>query len=64
MGEEKCAEVVVDAWKEALEGGAGSIRDILKVVAGGLTDWSRNVLGDLEKRVKQAKKELEMCRRQ
>ena len=60
----KIRTVVVDAWKEALEGGAGPIRDVLKVVAGGLTDWSRNVLGDLEKRVKHAKKELEMCRRQ
>jgi hypothetical protein len=29
----------------------------------GVTDWSRNVLGDLEKRIKHAKKALELCRR-
>lgn len=32
-------------------------------MAGDLTDWSRNVLGDLEKRIKKVKKELEACRR-
>jgi hypothetical protein len=31
-------------------------------VAASLEDWSRNVLGDLEKRLKKAKKELEKWR--
>jgi hypothetical protein len=35
----------------------------LKVVAGELMDWSTNILGDLEKRVKKIKRELETCRR-
>jgi hypothetical protein len=35
----------------------------LKVVTGELMDWSTNILGDLEKRVKKIKRELETCRR-
>jgi len=37
--------------------------DALKSVASGLMNWSTNVLGDLEKRVKKVKKELEANRR-
>ena len=35
----------------------------LKGVAAGLHDWSTNVLGDLQKRLKKAKEELEKYRR-
>jgi hypothetical protein len=37
--------------------------DAVKGVAASLKDWSGNVLGDLEKRVKKVKGELEKCRR-
>jgi hypothetical protein len=36
----------------------------MRGVAASLGDWSSNVLGDLGKRVKKAKKDLEVCRRQ
>jgi hypothetical protein len=49
LGEEKCAEVVGDAWKEAIGGSGNSISEAIKSVAGGLMNWSTNVLGDLEK---------------
>jgi hypothetical protein len=49
-----------------MEGGDGrpnqGTHEAIKVVAVGLPDWSHNVLGDLEKRVK-ILKELENCRR-
>ena len=37
--------------------------DKLKSVATGLHSWNVNVLGDLEKRIKKLRKELERCRR-
>lgn len=39
------------------------IIDAVREVGEELWEWSRNVLGDLEKRIKRAKKELEECRR-
>jgi hypothetical protein len=63
LGEEKCVEVVMDAWKGALEGDSTSVHAALGVVAGGLMDWSRNLLGDLEKINKKLKKDLERCRK-
>lgn len=63
LAEEKCAEVVADSWKAAMEGGPASVHEAVMAVAGSLSDWSSNVLGDLEKRVKKLKKELEQCRK-
>jgi hypothetical protein len=36
-----------------MERGSCSVHDALKVVAGGLADWSSNVLDDLGKREKE-----------
>jgi hypothetical protein len=36
---------------------AGAVKGVL----GDLSVWSRNVLGDLEKRISRAKRELEKC---
>ncbi|OEL12781.1 hypothetical protein BAE44_0026202 [Dichanthelium oligosanthes] len=63
LGEEKCADVVTNAWKHAMESAPCSVQEALRGVAGSLMDWSGNVLGDLEKRVKKVKMELEKCRR-
>lgn len=43
-------------WREAMGGSANSTTEALKSVAGGLMNWSTNVLGDLEKRVKKSRK--------
>jgi hypothetical protein len=56
-------EVVEEAWKLATEEPSQSTYNALKTVAASLLNWSHNVLGDLEKRVKKIKKELEECRR-
>lgn len=43
--------------------GGMKVTDALKSVATSLSNWSTNVLGDLEKSMKRLKKDLEMCRR-
>lgn len=43
--------------------GAGNAMQRVKGVAASLSHWNTNVLGDLEKRLKKPKKELEVCRR-
>ena len=63
LGEDKCAEVVGDSWQATMEAPSRKVRDAVKAVAVGLSDWSHNVLGDLEKWVKHVKKELEENRR-
>lgn len=63
VDEERCREIIKEAWA-ASPGGAGGVRvaEALKSVAGSLSSWSTNVLGDMEKTVKRLK-ELEVCRR-
>jgi len=63
LAEEKCAEVVADSWKAAMDGGTASVHEAVMAVAGSLSNWSHNILGDMEKRVKKLKKELEHCRK-
>jgi hypothetical protein len=59
LQEESREDLVKKGWNEAfLLLGATEVKDGLKGVAGVLTDWNRNVLGDLEKRIKRLKKEL------
>lgn len=52
-----------EVWGAALLGGGGNIMELQGKVLGELWEWDRNVLGVLEKRVKNAKRELERCRR-
>ncbi|RLM74395.1 hypothetical protein C2845_PM15G06240 [Panicum miliaceum] len=52
-----------EAWKEAMDPSYAKMHQALKVKVGGLINWSQNILGDLEKRVKKNKKELDKCRR-
>lgn len=39
------------------------LKAAVRKVAFELWDWSKNVLGDLEKRIKRARKDLEACQR-
>ena len=57
-----CESVIREAWEEHGAGG-GSVMGKIKNVARSLHSWSGNVLGDLEKRVKKLRKEIEQCRR-
>lgn len=51
-----------NAWEVAHLRGATSVVDLLKSVSADLHEWDRNVLGDLQQRIKKLKKELEDCR--
>jgi len=60
---EGCPKVIEEAW-ESSSGADCSLRESIRGMAASLKDWSVNVLGDLEKRLKKAKKELEKWRRE
>lgn len=60
--QEECEARVIDAWGRALEEGVNSMVEMQKKVLGDLWEWGRNVLGELERRIKRAKRELEICR--
>jgi hypothetical protein len=55
--------IVENAWRLSMNTGTGVVSDAVRGVASHLWDWSRNILGDLEKRIKHVKRELEACRR-
>jgi hypothetical protein len=57
---EECRRVVEEAWGQ--EGSGENLSTKLKSVASSLKEWSSNSLGDLEKRLKEAKRELEKWR--
>ena len=61
--EEECEMVVENAWKLTMEARERKVADAVREGAAELHDWSRNTLGDLEKRIKHARRELEACRR-
>jgi hypothetical protein len=55
---------VEGAWDNACVSLSNNISGVLiKEVAGSLTSWSRNFLGDMEKRIKKMQKELDQCQR-
>ena len=61
--EEQCKTIVQNAWNLTIDVRNGTVVDAVKEVGAELWDWSKNILGDLEKRIKRAKKALEECRR-
>jgi hypothetical protein len=63
LEEEDCRGIVENGWAREVAGSSKGVADAVKGVLGELVDWSRNVLGDLEKRIKKLKKELEGWRR-
>lgn len=62
MQEEDYRQVIEDAWGLS-DGGERCMYENLRGVAASLKEWSVNVLGDLEKRLKKTK-ELEKWRRE
>jgi len=62
LNDEDCRGVVEEAWSSGVDG-VGNLSSHLRGVACSLKDWSSNVLGGLEKWLKQAKRELERWRR-
>jgi hypothetical protein len=63
IDEEMCKTVIENAWHREMAGGAHSVTEALKGVAGDLKHWSSTSLGDMEKRIARLKKEIDLCRR-
>jgi hypothetical protein len=51
--------IVEIAWKLSMDMWAGQVWEVVHNVALDLTNWSSNVLGDLDKRIKKAQRVLE-----
>jgi hypothetical protein len=62
LQEENCGTIVENAWKLSMNVRLGNVAGAVHDVAADLIDWSKNVLGDLEKRIKHVKKGLEAFR--
>lgn len=63
LQEEDCEVVIKNAWDTSTLRGESCITEKLKTVAHNLQDWDTNILGDLPKRIKDLKTELEKSRR-
>jgi hypothetical protein len=63
LEEEDYKEVVKETWESEVHGKNENVAGAIRGVLGGLTDWSKNILGDLDERISKVKKELEMWRR-
>lgn len=62
LQEEDCRRVVQEVWEDNASVGR-NLGESIRGVAASLNEWSTNSLGDLEKRLKNARKELEKWRR-
>jgi hypothetical protein len=62
LPEEDCENVVNSTWKDAWDRGASNTMDLITAVSKGLLTWSRDVLGDLQQRIKKLRNELEVIR--
>jgi hypothetical protein len=63
LQEEGCEEIVKEAWENAGVSTGSNLIEGLTKIAASLKEWDSNVLGDLQKRIKHMKKELERVRR-
>jgi hypothetical protein len=61
LKEDGCTDLVQNVWNMCFLGGADSVNEGLSQVSKVMIDWSRNILGDLEKRIKKLKKVLARC---
>lgn len=63
LEEEECNAQVQEAWAAAVQNGGACMMDLQSMVLCDLWEWDRNVLGELEKRIKKVRNDLEKCRR-
>lgn len=64
LEEDDCMARVEEAWKMALAESDTTLMEVQMRMLGELWEWDRNVLGELERKINNIKKELEKCRRQ
>lgn len=63
LEEADCETLVEEAWGLAMLVGGANVMALQGAVLRDLSTWDREVLGALEKRIKNAKRELERCRK-
>jgi hypothetical protein len=63
LEEEEYKEIVKNVWETEVDLNQKDVAGAVKGVLGGLMDWNKNILGDLEKGISKVKKELEYWRR-
>ena len=63
LEEEECSKIVEQTWKVAMKNGKTCVRDLQGAVLEELWVWDKDVLGELERRIKKVKKDLESWRR-
>lgn len=62
MEEDQCAPIVDNAWRKVMDVDGAKVGEAIWCLVQDLGDWSTNVLGDLEKRIKKVRKALEEWR--
>jgi hypothetical protein len=63
LEEEECRGLVENGWEREVQINNKGVMGAVRGVLADLSDWSQNVLGELEKRIKKTKRELEEWRR-
>ena len=63
LEEEECSAGVEEAWCQVLGEGEADMMEFQRKLLSELWSWDKEVLGELERRIKNAKRELERCRR-
>uniref|UniRef100_A0A8R7JXL8 Reverse transcriptase domain-containing protein n=1 Tax=Triticum urartu TaxID=4572 RepID=A0A8R7JXL8_TRIUA len=63
LQEEECGKVVEEAWNSAFQEGGRTVMEGLRRVGTELSRWDREVLGELKGRIRNARRDLERCRR-
>lgn len=63
LEEEDCKARVEEAWLGAMEGGDVCMMEVQRRMLNELWVWDREVLEELERRIKNVRRELERCRR-
>ena len=63
LEEEECNARVEQSWWRAMEEGELCMVEVQKRMLSDLWIWDREVLGEMERRIKNSKRELERCRR-
>uniref|UniRef100_A0A453D5J8 Reverse transcriptase domain-containing protein n=1 Tax=Aegilops tauschii subsp. strangulata TaxID=200361 RepID=A0A453D5J8_AEGTS len=63
LQEEGCSEVIGEAWEAGLYGGQGGVSAAMKNVATLVEKEAKEVVGEIEGRLKKARKDLERCMR-
>jgi hypothetical protein len=64
LQEEECEKIVEEAWNTAFEEDDMVVNEVVAGVGRKLWKWGKEVLGELKKRIKSARRELEKCRMQ